>query len=417
MLVASYLLLFVVGTSTWRLEAPVNGSVSPRPSWRFFATGVPETAELCVTLIDWPTRSSMDASSAGGRAQGCFASAHGGRAQGFVAMSPEQWGALGSGMYTFDVRVRGGGAAAVAAEDYAEALHLHLAPSPPPAEEVNIAALDYAATAAAYADIVRRSVQSCACVAGTGCERLAPGGLTPTAVAWRANEWQHTWLLARLFSGVYSGTFVEVGAADVYSSVTDVFERYFCWTGIGVEPLERWARSNVWQRPFMLSVHGALCGGEPGLRAGFVDDGHYSGFAEGKQAAESAAPINGGGAAVRCHRPSAFFTGVGVHHIDLFILDCEGCERDVLAAFDFTEVDVEVWVVEGNHPVDTARRFAATHELIACIGEKDMVFVRRGSAAAQRWRLFAGGAALGGPSPDAPLAVRCPMFAEQLQRS
>ena len=385
------------GASGWILEAPRNRSVSPRPSWRFLAGGVPETSELCVTLVDWPTRRPGDGPSG---ASGCFASSHGGRAQGFVALSAEQWGVLGAGVFAFDVRVRG--------EARGETVHLDMRTALPSSVAVETA-VDYAVTAAAYADLVRSSARACAC-ADVGCERLAPGALTPSAEAWRANEWQHTWLFARLFRGVYGGTFAEAGAADLYSSVTDTFERYFCWTGIGVEPLERWATSNAWHRPFMLSVHGALCDGPPGKRAGFVDDGYYSGFADAAAEGQPASAVRAAPSSVNCHQPGPFFVGIGVTHIDLFVLDCEGCEKDVLSAFDFAAVEVDVWVVEGNHPADTRRQLEARYELIACIGERDMVFVRRGSAAQQRWRLFAGGAELGGPGPRDNMSARCPQL-------
>ena len=99
------------------------------------------------------------------------------------------------------------------------------------------------------------------------CERLAPGALAPGGAArWTENELQERWLLARLFADVFGGTFVEAGAADIHSAVTDVLERYRCWVGLGVEPIENWAASNARHRPHMLTLRGAPAAARPAAR-------------------------------------------------------------------------------------------------------------------------------------------------------
>ena len=83
-------------------------------------------------------------------------------------------------------------------------------------------------------------------------------------------------------------------------------------------------------------VHGALCGRPPwGWREGFVEDGHHSGLvaAPGVEGGGGSGGGGGGGGSggVVCHRPSALLRALGVVHVDLFVLDCEGCELDVIS--------------------------------------------------------------------------------------
>jgi len=193
------------------------------------------------------------------------------------------------------------------------------------------------------------------------------------------NEYQSYWLLHNVFPTSSRLTFVESGAADVNSSVTDLFERYLCWTGLGVEPIERWASSSAFYRPGMLTVHGALCS-VPGLTEGFVenvDDPHLSSF--------SKEPERQGGTGTVCHRPSQLIGGMGLSHVDLFVLDCEGCEIEVLQSFylspDRAPITVDVWVVEGNDFAAARTILLATEEyvLLTCIGTMDAVFVRKES--------------------------------------
>ena len=118
-----------------------------------------------------------------------------------------------------------------------------------------------------------------------------------------------------------------------------------------MEPLGAFAAGSAARRPQMATVRGGLCGGAPGRRGGFVEDGHLSGLV-------ASLPLNrpayasddggsaGGGAggwtfegedstkdedeAITCHSPRALLGAMGVSHVDLFVLDCEGCELGVV---------------------------------------------------------------------------------------
>ena len=278
------------------------------------------------------------------------------------------------------------------------------------------------------------------------------------------NGSQYHWLYTYVFGSLRGGLFVESGAADIRSSVTDPFERFSCWTGLGLEPIADWAKSNAEQRTNMLSLRGALCP-TAGTRRGFVvskDDPHLSGFKaafvdgggnEGGKDGEFVVDVDesderqgersGGGGkeddgghghghghghdddddVVVCHRPSALLTGLGISRVDLFVLDCEGCELAVLRDYlafpatgaarrdgDFGDGDggedsipqrrvpVDVWVIEGNDHVGVLSSMEAdgTHDLAACIGEKDMVFLRKGGEPWDRWRTNVGATAFDG---------------------
>jgi hypothetical protein len=233
-------------------------------------------------------------------------------------------------------------------------------------------ASDYAAAAATYAS--RTSAYKAVC---------SPTLTTMAPSSQYSNGFQPYWLLARLFPNKPGLTFVESGAADIYSSVTHFFERYLCWTGLGVEPIKHWAASSGYYRPGMLLVNGALCA-EPGATRGFVEDAnpYLSGFrSDGEEDDASTA------ATTVCHKPKNILSGIGLNHIDLFVLDCEGCEINVLQSFygDKSELSngdvmVDVWVVEGNDFADIHTLLTSTGEyvLLTCIGSIDAVFVRRG---------------------------------------
>ena len=185
----------------------------------------------------------------------------------------------------------------------------------------------------------------------------------------------------------------------------------------------------------MSTVQGALCSGPPGPRGGFVvsADNHLSGFGDG-------AP-DGGAVTVRCHEPAALLRGAlggdasaraPPPRVDLFVLDCEGCEEDVLRALvaanatgppasppaaPSAAVEVDVFVVEGNAARAAAALLAPTHFLAACLA-MDLVFVRRNSAPAARWRWTRGdkaAAAAAAPDAAAALDARCPQFAAELR--
>ncbi|GMI41742.1 hypothetical protein TeGR_g12189, partial [Tetraparma gracilis] len=196
------------------------------------------------------------------------------------------------------------------------------------------------------------------------------------------NSHQSLFLLELVFGSASSRplTFVESGSADIFSSHTDLLERSLCWTGVGVEPIVGWAESTAEARPGMFQVHGALCkGGGPSEDFGitFVEDDsnpHLSGFS-----------AEGEGVGTVCHHPTRLLSGLGLDRVDLFVLDCEGCELSVLEAFYGTpgapEVLVDVWLVEGND-------FGAVHSvlvgggdyfLLTCVGVMDAVFVRKES--------------------------------------
>jgi hypothetical protein len=104
----------------------------------------------------------------------------------------------------------------------------------------------------------------------------------------------------------------------------------------------------------------------------------------------------------------------------LFVLDCEGCEHDVLVSLAIASeqggqgLEVDVFVVDGTSSARaSAALLARTHFLAACIGSEDLVFVRRGSAPAARW--WALGSEPGAmPSPNSTLRERCPQFIHEL---
>lgn len=91
-------------------------------------------------------------------------------------------------------------------------------------------------------------------------------------------------------------------------------------------------------------------------------------------------------ATVVCNDPTALLSSTGLSHVDLFILDCEGCELSVLNSLNFSVVEVDVFLIEANHPVEVFYLMTARgYELVACIGAEDLVFARKNSTPLQKW--------------------------------
>ena len=152
------------------------------------------------------------------------------------------------------------------------------------------------------------------------------------------------------------------------------------------------------KRTNMLSIEAALCL-ESGVRDNFrIDSNPYlSGFHEEE---------GGEVLSVRCLLLPSLLSDLQIHHVDLFVLDCEGCEKDVLISLyqrpPEKKVEVDVWLIEANHPVEIYNIMKDSHSLAACIGDHDMVWLRKGSDPWQQWNWKNG--------IEEDVSVLCPNF-------
>ena len=249
-------------------------------------------------------------------------------AGGFRFMSASQLDAAGAGALTFSVppwvwlAPSGGSGSAVGVARLGGA-----APTPTTAE--------VAATAAALEDPSNFKAQS-------GEDRFA---------------------LAHFFAGRRGGLILESGALDgVAFSTSWLFERALGWRAVHVEASPRMFADLVRNRPGALNIHAALCGEPRTLHLAFVDHTDAVGglweFMSPRHRAEfwpgtdvDKLPR------VACMPLAPLLALFGIVHVDLWVLDVEGAELEVLMATDFARLSVDVIVVEtiGFAPEQDAR--------------------------------------------------------------
>ena len=141
------------------------------------------------------------------------------------------------------------------------------------------------------------------------------------------------------------GTIVEIGALDGkrYSN-SWYFEHALQWTSVLIEANPDNFKALERNRPNAINIHSAMCSGDfiefigHGAVGGMVDtmsDRHRAGWVG---ATES--PTR-----VPCQTFKQVFSKHGIKHVDVFILDVEGGEFEVLKTMDWS-VTVGVWVIE-----------------------------------------------------------------------
>lgn len=264
---AALLVLLAAHIKGFVLEAPFNGTVTDRYSVHFFATGVPKGCEICLWVAGYEIYENhkMCAQEVDGKFN-------------YLVAFPidEAW----NREFTFHSQVECHGGGGDQGREIRSVMVRIVRPraqpevhaTPPPAgtsamplewsspsllpHQLQVFALDPEAHDQFYGSILsaafqrrfRAARQRCAClgidssssspslssdVPPAVCEASAPGVRSLSAGGWRVNTKQFEWLRSRLFPDVYGGVFVEAGAADVFSSLTEDLERQFCWSGVG----------------------------------------------------------------------------------------------------------------------------------------------------------------------------------------
>ena len=156
------------------------------------------------------------------------------------------------------------------------------------------------------------------------------------------------------------GVFVEIGALDGYSySVSYFFEKYLDWSGLLIEAsplnyqlylakMRRLRSSRRRSAPFVVN---AVCD-EPRNLTFVAKSGTGAGILEfmpapvrernlHECAKGSCQLLN-----ITCVRLADLLSQHHIDHVDLFILDVEGAEREVLQTLDFSRTPVHFFVVE-----------------------------------------------------------------------
>jgi FkbM family methyltransferase len=195
---------------------------------------------------------------------------------------------------------------------------------------------------------------------------LPPAPLGDAARAFtKAQDYEDVHAHLTYFAGVRGKLILESGALDgVQFSVSNFFVKAMGWRAIHVEaspPSFAKLREN---RPEALNIHTAVCSRDAPLH--YVTDGSrgpVNGFWEFmsdnlKNAYWPKADVNSM-PLVPCRPLGPLLSMFGVTHIDLWVLDVEGAELEVLKTFDFKAITVDVVCIEqdgGNPEKDKAVR-------------------------------------------------------------
>jgi FkbM family methyltransferase len=158
-------------------------------------------------------------------------------------------------------------------------------------------------------------------------------------------------VLERVFHGVASGRYIDVGG---YDPVVDSVTKHFYdrgWSGVNVEPVERFHRAFVEQRPRDLNLH-AACGAEIGT-AEFHEWGD-SGLSTYRETFDTEA-LTGLGYARTTHTvPVTTLAEISRQmppgDVEFLKVDVEGAERDVLLGADWRSFRPRVIVIEAIRP-------------------------------------------------------------------
>lgn len=177
-----------------------------------------------------------------------------------------------------------------------------------------------------------------------------PAGLRQRAVSQLGQE---LWVLERT-GFKRGGFFVEFGATDgVTLSNTWLLEREFGWSGICAEPNPRFLPLLRSHR--RCTVSDACIGARTGELVEFVLADEYSGMTRHARldghAAKRAAYLELPGSTISLRTISLddFLRQMGApRHIDYLSIDTEGSELEILAAFPFSEWDIDLITVEHN---------------------------------------------------------------------
>jgi len=141
------------------------------------------------------------------------------------------------------------------------------------------------------------------------------------------------------------GTIVEIGALNGISySNSWYFEQALQWKALLIEANPQNFKELQINRPNALNVHSAMCTGKS---IDFIGSGAVGGMVDTMSTGHNKAWVRPNEKSVRvpCQTFKPLFSKYGIHHVDVFILDVEGGEYEVLKTMDWS-VTVGVWVVE-----------------------------------------------------------------------
>ena len=186
----------------------------------------------------------------------------------------------------------------------------------------------------------------------TPAEEAATEAALANSSNFKAQSGEDRFALERFFGRRRGGVILESGALDgITFSTSWLFERALGWRAVHIEASPRMYADLVRNRPGALNVHAALCGTPQTLHLAYLDRTDAAGglweFMSPRHREEfwPGTDVNSL-AMVACMPLVPLLALFGIAHVDLWVLDVEGAELEVLRATDFSRLSVDVIVVE-----------------------------------------------------------------------
>ena len=172
-------------------------------------------------------------------------------------------------------------------------------------------------------------------------------------VSYRSQSNEEKAIIEKFYGGKpkCGGTIVEIGALDGISySNSWYFEHALQWKAVHIEANPVNFEKLKKNRPKAINVHSAMCNGKSIDFVGNFATGGINKTMSDKHR-KGWVPSNSKPVSVPCQKFKDVFKAHGIDHVDVFILDVEGGEFEVLKTMDWA-VKVNLWVVEldGSDP-------------------------------------------------------------------
>lgn len=169
-----------------------------------------------------------------------------------------------------------------------------------------------------------------------------------------------------------SGVFLEVGGNDgIQGSNTLFLERCLQWRGLMIEAHPAYFEAMTTNRPGLVGISSALC----------EKKGHATFTAEASERSmlEDLDHVNehGNGISVPCNRLDDILDVLAIDHIDVFSLDVEGAELEVVKSIDWSKASFGVMIVEDNYfdwDGDKHTQITETRRIIEEAGQMPLLF-------------------------------------------
>lgn len=195
------------------------------------------------------------------------------------------------------------------------------------------------------------------------------------------DQWH--FLYYHFFKNVHHGVFVEAGSADPLAANTYFLERHLCWAGLCVEPVSRFHALSQATRPNCELVKGALSSKSGFDRFLTVENdpflsGLVSSMDKDKLDEIHDSKLHYSLSKVSMHLVGKLLLQRNLSHVDLLVLDCEGCEQAVVTTFPFSKVHVDVWMLETVTEKIVTRLADNDYWLVAC-ASFDVLFMHMSS--------------------------------------